>query len=324
MVFYKCMGEIEYKMFKDILNYFDDKDVFVFNDIKVFFVCLYGNKEKIGVCIEVFLLCELNEELCLWDVLVDLVCKICIGNKFYFGDDDLMVVEVIDNIILCGCMFCFLYDGFYDEFKKVLYVLGEILLLYMILNCLVEEEDVECFQFIFVKNEGVVIVLIVSLYFSCELMKCMEIKGIDFVYIILYVGFGNFCDIDVEDLIKYKMDFEQMFVMEEVVKIVNCVKDLGKNVCVVGIIVMCVIESMVSIDGYLKEYEGWMNKFIFFLYDFIVVNVMVLNFYMLFFMLLMIVVVFGGYDQVMDVYYIVLKEGYCFGIYGDVMLILDK
>lgn len=144
MVVYKLIGKIEYKVFKDILDYFDDKDVFIFNDMKVFFVCLYGNKEKIGVCIEVFLLCELNEEFCLWDVLVDFVCKICIGNKFYFGDDDFMVVEVIDNIIFCGCILCFLYDGFYDEFKKVLYVLGEVLL-FSFICCLVEEEDVECF-----------------------------------------------------------------------------------------------------------------------------------------------------------------------------------
>ena len=324
MVLHKRTGEIEHKMFKDILNYFDDKDVFVFNDTKVFPARLYGNKEKTGARIEVFLLRELNEELRLWDVLVDPARKIRIGNKLYFGDDDSMVAEVIDNTTSRGRTLRFLYDGPHDEFKKALYALGETPLPHTILNRPVEEEDAERFQSIFAKNEGAVTAPTASLHFSRELMKRMEIKGIDFVYITLHAGLGNFRDIDVEDLTKHKMDSEQMFVTEEAVKIVNRAKDLGKNVCAVGTTVMRAIESTVSTDGHLKEYEGWTNKFIFPPYDFTVANAMVSNFHMPLSTLLMIVAAFGGYDQVMDAYHIALKEGYRFGTYGDAMLILDK
>ena len=324
MVLHKRTGEIEHKMFKDILNYFDDKDVFVFNDTKVFPARLYGNKEKTGARIEVFLLRELNEELRLWDVLVDPARKIRIGNKLYFGDDDSMVAEVIDNTTSRGRTLRFLYDGPHDEFKKALYALGETPLPHTILNRPVEEEDAERFQSIFAKNEGAVTAPTASLHFSRELMKRMEIKGIDFAYITLHAGLGNFRDIDVEDLTKHKMDSEQMFVTEEAVKIVNRAKDLGKNVCAVGTTVMRAIESTVSTDGHLKEYEGWTNKFIFPPYDFTVANAMVSNFHMPLSTLLMIVAAFGGYDQVMDAYHIALKEGYRFGTYGDAMLILDK
>ena len=324
MVLHKRTGEIEHKMFKDILNYFDDKDVFVFNDTKVFPARLYGNKEKTGARIEVFLLRELNEELRLWDVLVDPARKIRIGNKLYFGDDDSMVAEVIDNTTSRGRTLRFLYDGPHDEFKKALYALGETPLPHTILNRPVEEEDAERFQSIFAKNEGAVTAPTASLHFSRELRKRMEIKGIDFAYITLHAGLGNFRVIDVEDLTKHKMDSEQMFVTEEAVKIVNRAKDLGKNVCAVGTTVMRAIESTVSTDGHLKEYEGWTNKFIFPPYDFTVANAMVSNFHMPLSTLLMIVAAFGGYDQVMDAYHIALKEGYRFGTYGDAMLILDK
>ena len=324
MVLHKRTGEIEHKMFKDILNYFDDKDVFVFNDTKVFPARLYGNKEKTGARIEVFLLRELNEELRLWDVLVDPARKIRIGNKLYFGDDDSMVAEVIDNTTSRGRTLRFLYDGPHDEFKKALYALGETPLPHTILNRPVEEEDAERFQSIFAKNEGAVTAPTASLHFSRELMKRMEIKGIDFAYIRLHAGLGNFRDIDVEDLTKHKMDSEQMFVTGEAVKIVNRAKDLGRNVCAVGTTVMRAIESTVSTDGHLKEYEGWTNKFIFPPYDFTVANAMVSNFHMPLSTLLMIVAAFGGYEQVMDAYHIALKEGYRFGTYGDAMLILDK
>ena len=324
MVLHKRTGEIEHKMFKDILNYFDDKDVFVFNDTKVFPARLYGNKEKTGARIEVFLLRELNEELRLWDVLGDPARKIRIGNKLYFGDDDSMVAEVIDNTTSRGRTLRFLYDGPHDEFKKALYALGETPLPHTILNRPVEEEDAERFQSIFAKNEGAVTAPTASLHFSRELMKRMEIKGIDFAYITLHAGLGNFRDIDVEDLTKHKMDSEQMFVTGEAVKIVNRAKDLGRNVCAVGTTVMRAIESTVSTDGHLKEYEGWTNKFIFPPYDFTVANAMVSNFHMPLSTLLMIVAAFGGYEQVMDAYHIALKEGYRFGTYGDAMLILDK
>ena len=321
MVLHKRTGEIEHKMFKDILNYFDDKDVFVFNDTKVFPARLYGNKEKTGARIEVFLLRELNEELRLWDVLVDPARKIRIGNKLYFGDDDSMVAEVIDNTTSRGRTLRFLYDGPHDEFKKALYALGETPLPHTILNRPVEEEDAERFQSIFAKNEGAVTAPTASLHFSRELMKRMEIKGIDFAYITLHAGLGNFRDIDVEDLTKHKMDSEQMFVTGEAVKIVNRAKDLGRNVCAVGTTVMRAIEST---DGHLKEYRVWMNKFVVPPYDFTVANAMVSNFHMPLSTLLMIVAAFGGYEQVMDAYHIALKEGYRFGTYGDAMLILDK
>ena len=241
MVLHRKTGKIEHKMFKDILNYFDDKDVFIFNDTKVFPARLYGNKEKTGARIEVFLLRELNEELRLWDVLVDPARKIRNGNKHNFGDDESMVAEVIDNTTSRGRTLRFLYDGPHDEFKKALYALCETPLPHSIINRPVEEEDAVRFQSIFAKNEGAVTAPTASLHFSRELMKRMEIKGIDFAYITLHAGLGNFRDIDVEDLTKHKMDSEQMFVTEEAVKTVNRAKDLGKNVCAVGTTVMSAI-----------------------------------------------------------------------------------
>ena len=323
MVLHRKTGEIEHKMFKDVLNYFDDKDVFIFNDTKVFPARLYGNKEKTGARIEVFLLRELNEELRLWDVLVDPARKIRSGNELYFGDDDSMVAEVIDNTTSRGRTLRFLYDGPHDEFKKALYALGETPLPHSIINRPVEEEDAVRFQSIFAKNEGAVTAPTASLHFSRELMKRMEIKGIDFAYITLHAGLGNFRDIDVEDLTKHKMDSEQMFVTGEAVKTVNRAKDLGRNVCAVGTTVMRAIESTVSTDGHLKEYEGWTNKFIFPPYEFTVANAMISNFHMPLSTLLMIVAAFGGYDQVMDAYHVAMKEGYRFGTYGDAMLIID-
>ena len=324
MVLHRRTGEIEHKMFKDVLNYFDDKDVFIFNDTKVFPARLYGNKEKTGARIEVFLLRELNEELRLWDVLVDPARKIRIGNKLYFGADDSMVAEVIDNTTSRGRTLRFLYDGPHDEFKKALYALGETPLPHSIINRPVEPEDSERFQSIFAKNEGAVTAPTASLHFSRELMKRLEIKGIDFAYITLHAGLGNFRDIDVEDLTKHKMDSEQMIVNAEAVNTVNRSKDKGKNVCAVGTTVMRAIESAVSTDGHLKEFEGWTNKFIFPPYEFTVANSMISNFHMPLSTLLMIVAAFGGYEQVMDAYHVALKEGYRFGTYGDAMLILDK
>ena len=324
MVLHRKTGEIEHRMFKDILDYFDDKDVFIFNDTKVFPARLYGNKEKTGARIEVFLLRELNEELRLWDVLVDPARKIRIGNKLYFGEDDSMVAEVIDNTTSRGRTLRFLYDGPHDEFKKALYALGETPLPHSIINRPVEPEDSERFQSIFARNEGAVTAPTASLHFSRELMKRLEIKGIDFAYITLHACLGNFRDIDVEDLTKHKTDSEQMIVNEEAVGIVNRAKDLNRQVCAVGTTVMRAIESTVSTDGHLKAYEGWTNKFIFPPYDFTVANAMISNFHMPLSTLLMIVAAFGGYDQVMEAYNVALKEGYRFGTYGDAMLITDK
>lgn len=323
MVLHRKTGEIEHKVFKEVLDYFDDKDVFVFNDTKVFPARLYGNKEKTGARIEVFLLRELNEELRLWDVLVDPARKIRIGNKLYFGPDDSMVAEVIDNTTSRGRTLRFLYDGPHDEFKKALYELGETPLPHTIINRPVEPEDAERFQSIFAKNEGAVTAPTASLHFSRELMKRMEIKGVDFAYITLHAGLGNFRDIDVEDLTKHKMDSEQMFVDTDAVNMVNRAKDRGSKVCAVGTTVMRAIETAVSTDGHLKEFEGWTNKFIFPPYDFTVADAMISNFRMPLSTLLMIVAAFGGYEQVMEAYNVALKEGYRFGTYGDAMLIVD-
>ena len=324
MVLHRRSGKIEHKTFKDVLSYFDEKDVFVFNDTKVFPARLYGNKEKTGARIEVFLLRELNEELRLWDVLVDPARKIRIGNKLYFGEDDAMVAEEIDNTTSRGRTLRFLYDGPHDEFKQALYALGETPLPHSIINRPVEPEDAERFQSIFARNEGAVTAPTANLHFSRELMKRMEIKGIDFAYITLHAGLGNFRDIDVEDLTKHKTDSEQMLVDAQAVKVVNAAKDHSRNVCAVGTTVMRAIESAVSTDGHLKEFEGWTNKFIFPPYDFTVANAMISNFHMPLSTLLMVVAAFGGYDQVMAAYDLAVQEKYRFGTYGDAMLILDR
>ena len=273
-----------------------------------------------------FLLRELNADQHLWDVLVDPARKIRIGNKLYFGEDDSMVAEVIDNTTSRGRTLRFLYDGeeSHDEFKRQLYALGETPLPRTIINRPVEPEDAERFQSIFARNEGAVTAPTASLHFSRELMKRMEIKGIDFAFVTLHAGLGNFRDIDVEDLTKHKTDSEQMIVNEEAVGIVNRAKDENRQVCAVGTTVMRAIESTVSTDGHLKTYDGWTNKFIFPPYDFTVANAMVSNFHMPLSTLLMIVAAFGGYEQVMNAYDVALQEGYRFGTYGDAMLITDR
>lgn len=323
MVVNKKTGEIEHRMFKDILEYFDEDDVFVFNDTKVFPARLYGNKEKTGARIEVFLLRELNEEFKLWDVLVDPARKIRIGNKLYFGEDESMVAEVIDNTTSRGRTLRFLYDGPHDEFKEALYKLGEAPLPHII-NRPVEEEDAERFQTIYAKHEGAVTAPTAGLHFSRELMKRMEIKGINFAFVTMHAGLGNFREIDVEDLTKHKIDSEQMFVEKEACQTVNKAVDGGKRICAVGTTTMRVLESASATDGYLKEFEGWTNKFIFPPYDFTIPSAMVTNFHMPESTLLMLVAAFGGYELIMKAYNEALEQGYRFGTYGDAMLIISK
>ena len=323
MVVNKKTGEIEHRMFKDILEYFDEDDVFVFNDTKVFPARLYGNKEKTGARIEVFLLRELNEEFKLWDVLVDPARKIRIGNKLYFGEDESMVAEVIDNTTSRGRTLRFLYDGPHDEYKEALYKLGEAPLPHII-NRPVEEEDAERFQTIYAKHEGAVTAPTAGLHFSRELMKRMEIKGINFAFVTMHAGLGNFREIDVEDLTKHKIDSEQMFVEKEACQIVNKAVDGGKRICAVGTTTMRVLESASATDGYLKEFEGWTNKFIFPPYDFTIPSAMVTNFHMPESTLLMLVAAFGGYELIMKAYDEALEQGYRFGTYGDAMLIISK
>ena len=321
MVLNRATRTIEHKLFKDVLDYFGDKDVMVFNDTKVFPARLYGNKEKTGAEIEVFLLRELNREQRLWDVLVDPARKIRIGNKLYFGEDDLLVAEVIDNTTSRGRTLRFLFDGPYDEFKKTLYGLGETPLPKFI-NRPVQPEDKDRYQTIFAKHEGAVAAPTAGLHFSRELLKRLEIKGINFTYITLHVGLGNFRSVDVEDLTKHKMDSEQIWIREEACEVVNNAKDEKKNICAVGTTVMRTLETSVSTQGHLKPFEGWTNKFIFPPYDFSVANRMITNFHLPYSTLLMMVAAFGGYDFVMQAYKTALKEDYRFGTYGDAMLIL--
>lgn len=321
MVVNRKTGKIEHRIFKDILDYFGPKDVFIFNNTRVFPARLYGNKEKTGARIEVFLLRELNEELRLWDVLVDPARKIRIGNKLYFGEDDSMVAEVIDNTTSRGRTLRFLYDGNHDDFKKVLYSLGETPLPKYI-DRPVEPDDEERYQNIFATEEGAVVAPAAGMHFSRELMKRLEIKDCRFAFLTLHSGLGNFREIDVEDLTKHKMDSEQMFVNADVVSTVNAAKDSNNQICAVGTSVMRAIETAVSTDGHLKEFEGWTNKFIFPPYDFSVATSMVTNFHMPLSTLLMMTASFGGYELIMDAYDVALKEGYKFGAYGDAMLIL--
>ncbi len=321
MVINRKTGEIEHRVFKEIINYFDDKDLFVFNDTRVFPARLYGNKEKTGAKIEVFLLRELNEEHRLWDVLVEPARKIRIGNKLYFGEDDSMVAEVIDNTTSRGRTLRFLYDGPHDEFKQSLYQLGETPLPIYIRRD-VEPEDAERYQCIFARNEGAVVTPAAGLHFSRELFKRMEIKGIESGFVTLHSGLGNFREIDVEDLTKHKMDSEQLIVTPEFVQQLNNTKDEGHKVCAIGTSVMRALESAVSTNGHIKSYDGWTNKFIFPPYDFTVANSMVSNFHMPYSTMLMMVAAFGGYELVFEAYNTALKEGYRFGAYGDAMLIL--
>ncbi|MDR0542622.1 MAG: tRNA preQ1(34) S-adenosylmethionine ribosyltransferase-isomerase QueA [Dysgonamonadaceae bacterium] len=321
MVIDRKKSSIEHHTFKDILNYFEDKDLFIFNDTQVFPARLYGNKEKTGARIEVFLLRELNPDLRLWDVLVDPARKIRIGNKLYFGNDDSMVAEVIDNTTSRGRTLRFLYDGPHDEFKKSLYNLGETPLPRYI-DRPVEPEDAKRYQTIFAKNEGAVIAPAAGLHFSRELMKRLEIRGCEFTYITSHCGLGNFREIDVEDLTKHKMDSEQMIIGEEAVNTVNKAKDKGHRVCAVGTTVMRAIESTVTTGGHLKPFEGWSNKFIFPAHDFTVATNMVSNFHLPFSTMLMLTAAFGGYDLTMEAYQVAIKEKYHFGAYGDAMLIV--
>ena len=322
MVVHKSTGEIEHRLFKEVLNYFDEGDAFLFNDTKVFTARLFGNKEKTGARIEVFLLRELNEEFRLWDVLVDPARKIRIGNKLYFGEDNAMVAEVIDNTTSRGRTLRFLYDGPHDEFKSALYALGVAPLPYYI-DRDANEEDLERYQTIFAKNEGAVTAPAAGLHFSRELMKRMEIKGIEAAYVTMHIGQGNFRDIDVEDLTKHKTDSEQIFVEREATNIVNKAKAEGRKVCAIGTSVMRVLETAVGADGHLKEYEGWTTKFIFPPYEFRFADALITNFHMPYSTMLMLAAAYGGYDLVMKAYDVALENDYRFGAYGDAMLIID-
>ena len=321
LVLHRATGEIEHRIFKDIIEYFDEEDLFLFNDTKVFPARLYGNKEKTNAEIEIFLLRELNSELRLWDVLVDPARKIRIGNKLYFGADEMMGAEVIDNTTSRGRTLRFLFDGSYEEFKEALYRLGETPLPRWIREK-VEEEDAERYQTIFAKHEGAVAAPTAGMHFSKHLLKRMEIKGIDSAFITLHAGLGNFRRVDVEDLSKHKMDSEQFVVTEQAAEAVNNAKRSGHKVVAIGTTVMRTIETAVSTGGMIKAMEGWTNKFIFHPYDFSVADAMVTNFQLPESTQLMMAAAFGGYNNVMNAYDVAKQEGYRFGTYGDAMLII--
>lgn len=321
MVLHRATGEIEHRTFKDIIEYFDEKDMLVFNDTKVFPARLKGCKEKTGADIEIFLLRELNRELRLWDVLVDPARKIRIGNKLYFGDDDLMGAEVIDNTTSRGRTLRFLFDGSYEEFKEALYAMGETPLPRWVRET-VEPEDAEWYQTIYAKHEGAVAAPTAGLHFSKHLMKRMEIKGIDKAFLTLHVGLGNFRTVDVEDLSKHKMDSEQFTVTPETVEQINAAKRDGRKIVAIGTTVMRAMETAVSVGGMLKPMDEWTNKFIFPPYKFTSADAFVSNFHLPYSTQLMMVAAFGGYDMVMEAYKIARDEGYRFGTYGDAMLIL--
>jgi len=321
MVLHRDSGKIEHKIFKDVIDYFEDGDSFVLNNTKVFPARLMGNKEKTGARIEVFLLRELSREQRLWDVLVDPARKIRIGNKLYFGDDDSLVAEVIDNTTSRGRTLRFLYDGTYEEFREKLLELGQTPLPKYIKR---DEEDFDKdrYQTIYAKNVGAIAAPTAGLHFSKHLLKRLQIKGINLAELTLHVGLGTFNPVEVEDLSKHKMDSEELMINDEVVKIVNTTKQNKRKVCAVGTTVMRGLESSVSSTGTLNPYVGWTHKFIFPPYEFSIANALITNFHMPKSTLLMMVSAFAGYDFMMEAYNEAVKEKYRFYSYGDAMLIL--
>jgi S-adenosylmethionine:tRNA ribosyltransferase-isomerase len=324
MVLDRATGKIEHKIFKDVLNYFDDGDAMIFNNTMVFPARMYGNKEKTGAKIEVFLLRELNNSARLWDVLVDPARKIRVGNKLYFEDDkgnDILVAEVVDNTTSRGRTIRFFFEGTDDEFRAALKILGNTPLPKYI-NRNPEPIDDERYQTVYAKEVGAVAAPTAGLHFSKELMKRMEIKGVNFAELTLHVGLGTFRGIDVEDLSKHKMDAEYYQINDKAADVVNAAKTANKKICAVGTTSMRTIESSVSASGVLKPSEGWTNLFIFPPYDFNIANAMITNFHLPKTSLIIMIAAFGGYDLVMEAYQQAIKEKYRFYSYGDAMLII--
>ena len=321
MVINRAKKTIEHKTFKDIINYFDNGDIMIMNNTKVFPARLYGNKEKTGARIEVFLLRELNAEQRLWDVLVDPARKIRIGNKLYFGEDDSLVAEVIDNTTSRGRTLRFLYDGSYEEFRYKLTELGETPIPKYITREVMPEDE-ERYQTIYAKVEGAVAAPTAGLHFSKHLMKKLEIKGVDFAEVTLHVGLGTFNPVEVEDLSKHKMDSEELIINQKACDIVNNALVQKKRICCVGTTSMRAIESAVSSARTLNTFEGWTNKFIYPPYDFSIANCMITNFHTPKSTLLMMVSAFCGHDLMKKAYEEAIKEKYKFYSYGDAMLII--
>jgi S-adenosylmethionine:tRNA ribosyltransferase-isomerase len=321
MVVHRKTGQIENKHFRDILEYFDDKDVFVVNNTKVFPARMYGRKEKTGAKIEVFLLRELNKPNRLWDVIVDPARKIRVGNKLYFGDNDELVAEVIDNTTSRGRTIRFLWDGNDEEFRQVLEILGETPLPKYIKRK-PDEEDKERYQTVYAKHEGAVAAPTAGLHFSKELIKRLEIKGVRFSEITLHTGLGTFRPIEVEDLSKHKMDAEYYRIEEDACKIVNKARLGNHRICSIGTTTMRAIESSFTAEKLLKPSEGWTNTFIHPPYQFNIADALVTNFHLPKTSLLIMVCAFAGYDLAMESYKKAIKDKYRFFSYGDAMLVL--
>ncbi|MCH1518535.1 MAG: tRNA preQ1(34) S-adenosylmethionine ribosyltransferase-isomerase QueA [Flavobacteriaceae bacterium] len=321
MVLNREKRTIEHHQFKDIINYFDEGDVMVLNNTKVFPARLFGNKEKTGARIEVFLLRELNEEQRLWDVLVDPARKIRIGNKLYFGDDDSLVAEVIDNTTSRGRTLRFLFDGSYEEFRKKLKQLGETPLPKYIKRDPVPEDKAR-YQTIYAKNEGAVAAPTAGMHFSKHLLKRLEIKGVDLAELTLHVGLGTFNPVEVEDLSKHKMDSEELIIEQSAVDTVNAALKNKRRICAVGTTVMRGLESSVSSQHTLNTYQGWTHKFIFPPFDFSIANCMITNFHTPKSTLLMMVSAFADPDFIKEAYDVAVKEKYNFYSYGDAMLVI--
>ena len=324
MVVHRETGRIEHKVFKDIIDYFNDEDVIIRNNTKVFPARLYGRKEKTGASIEVFLLRELNSEARLWDVLVDPARKIRVGNKLYFSDDeenDILVAEVVDNTTSRGRTIRFLYEGTDAEFKADVGRLGNTPLPKYI-NRDIEPIDIERYQTLYATESGAVAAPTAGLHFSKQLLKKLEIKGIDFAEVTLHVGLGTFRNIEVEDLSKHKMDAEYFKIPQEAVDKINKGIKERRRVCSTGTTSMRSIESAISAEQMLKKAEGWTNKFIYPPYEFTIANSMITNFHLPKSSLCIMVCAFGGYDLMMEAYQVAIKEKYRFYSYGDAMLIL--
>ena len=321
MVLNKKTGEIEHRLFKDIIEYFGKGDTFVLNDTKVFPARLYGNKEKTGADIEVFLLRELNREQRLWDVIVDPARKIRIGNKLYFGEDESLVAEVIDNTTSRGRTLRFLYDGSYEDFKETLFGLGQTPVPDWVKKE-VTPEDAENFQTIFAQHEGAVSAPAAGLHFSRELFNRMILKDINKAFITLHLGIGHFREVDVEDLSKHKMDSERLIITPEAAQMINQTKRSGNKVIAVGITTIRGLETYVTTNDEVNPYDGWTNKFIFPPYRFAIPDAIVSNFHRPGSTMLMSVAAFGGYENVMKAYKVALEMDYKFGPYGDALLII--
>jgi S-adenosylmethionine:tRNA ribosyltransferase-isomerase len=324
MVVHRDTGKIEHKVFKDVLDYFDEEDVFIFNNTKVFPARMYGKKEKTGANIEVFLLRELNKEMRLWDVLVDPARKIRVGNKLYFTDDDdndILVAEVVDNTTSRGRTIRFLFDGTDEEFRAQLGILGNTPLPKYI-DRPVEASDKERYQTLYAKEVGAVAAPTAGLHFSHELLKRLEIKGVEFAEVTLHVGLGTFRNIEVEDLSKHKMDAEYFKIDGKAAETVNKGLTGKRKICAVGTTSVRTIESAISAENLLKTAEGWTNKFIYPPYEFSIPNALITNFHVPRSSLLIMICAFAGYDLAMKAYKEAIKEGYQFYSYGDAMLIL--